>query len=379
MDGAGAPAGPLAGVRVVDLTRVVAGPWCTRELADLGADVVKVEPVPAGGRAGWGRPRAGVDAGKRSVALDLRHPDGADAARRLVAGADVVVENFRPGVMDRLGLGAEALTAAHPRLVYASVSGFGQTGPLAPRRAFGATAHAEAGLLWVQQRATGADAPFAPGVTVADLLAAAACTRGILTALYTRERTGRGTRVDIALMDVQLAMLADAAEAALAGDVDERWVPFRHPVHATADGRHLTVNLGSGANRARWGVVVGAPLPDDAAEADAAVGAWIAGRPAAEVVAALEGAEVPYGLVRSVPEAVAHPHVAERGLVATVDDQGTPLRLLRSPLRLDDVQAGPTAGPPRLGGDTAAVLAEAGLAGDEVEALVAAGVAWQAP
>jgi len=193
----------LEGVKVVDFTRVVAGPYATRMLADMGAEVVTIDsPVGADGgesEAGARRSAGSVEnnLGKRSIVLDLKSEDGIEVARALAAQADVLVENFSPGVMERMGLGYEALHALNARLVYASISGFGHGNSSSHRRAFGATAHAEAGWLWAQQQAAGTAEPFAPGVTVADLITGTLSFSGMLAALLDRERTGQGQHVDV--------------------------------------------------------------------------------------------------------------------------------------------------------------------------------------
>jgi CoA:oxalate CoA-transferase len=371
----------LEGVRVLDFTRVVAGPFCTRALADLGADVVRIDAIPRGDgpQRAAGSPENNL--GKRSIALDLKHETGVEAARALARSADVVVENFRPGVMASLGLGYEQLSAANERLIFASISGFGQDNSHSHRRAFGATAHAEAGWLWVQQQALGGDAPFAPGVTVADLATASFATSAILAALYDRERTGRGQAVDVSLMDGQLAILNAVAAPALAGRPPEDWTPFRHPIHAARDG-HVTINIGSPRNFARIAAAIGdaqAEMPRDAAEANALVGSWVAEHSVDELAAAMDREGAPYGIVKTMHEAVAHPYFAERGMIVEVPDRldGT-LRAVDSPLFLSEA-ASTAAGPAPLAGEhTSELLREAGYDDAAIDALLASGVAAEA-
>lgn len=213
----------LTGVRVLDITQIVAGPYCTRMLADLGADVMKIDPPVPGGAGDEPRGSTGPAAqnvGKRSIVLDLKHLEGVRIARELAAAADVVVQNYRPGALAGLGLGYDSLRLVNSRLIYATICGFGQNTSCAGRGAFGATAHAEAGWLWVQQPAQGGERPFAPGVTVADIAAGMNTCTAIVAALYDPERTGFGQSIDIALMDSQLALLAEAAVPALAASAD---------------------------------------------------------------------------------------------------------------------------------------------------------------
>lgn len=368
----------LEGIRVLDFTRVVAGPYCTRMLADMGADVIKVDgPLPP--RAAQPVRSNGSVAnnlGKRSISIDLKHPDGGAVARDLAASVDVVVENFTPGVMDRLGLGYDMLSERNPRLVFASISGFGQSGSFSHRRAYGATAHAEAGWLWVQQQAQGGHAPFAPGVTVADIVTGMSAFSAIVSALYDRGRTGRGQRIDVTLMDCQLAMLSEVAVPALNGETEANWTPVRHPVHATRDG-HVTINIGGLHNWKRIAEGLGhagEAMPSDQAAANAKVAGWVASLTIDEVARGLERAGAPYGVTKSMPAAATHPYFAERGMVAEMDDsvEGR-LRVVSSPLFFSDAVSAPSRRAPLAGEQTRELLAEAGFATDRIDALIAAG------
>jgi succinate--hydroxymethylglutarate CoA-transferase len=279
--------------------------------------------------------------------------------------------------MDGLGLGYDALAATNGRLVYASISGFGQTGSFAGRRAYGATAHAEAGWLWVQQQAQGGDAPFAPGVTVADIVTGMSAFSAIVAALLDREHTGRGQRIDTTLMDCQLAMLSEVAVPALNGATEAAWSPFRHPIHATRDGGHVTINIGDARNFARIADALGhsgEPMPTPPPAANTLVGQWVAALPTDAVARAMDRTGAPYGVVKSMPEAAAHPYFAERGMIAEVPDgRGGALRVVNSPLRFSDATAGPTAGPPIAGEHTREVLGRLGYADDRVDALLESG------
>ena len=364
----------LDGVNVLDFTRVIAGPYCSRMLADMGANVFKIDAIPESPRtrtAGG----AGNNMGKRSITLDLKHPEGIKIAHELVAQADVVVENFSPGVMDRLGLGYDDLKGDHPRLVFASISGFGQSGTYAHRRAYGATAHAEAGWLWVQQQAAGTGEPFAPGITIADMAAGLSCFSGILAALYDRENTGQGQRVDVSLMDAQLSILNEVAAAPLSGGGVDDWKPFRHPLHAAKDG-HLTINIGWARNWERIAEGLGHPgvtMPESPEEANSLVGAWVGEHTAADAAAGLEAAGAPYGVSKSMPGAVEHPYFAERGMIVETDDplDGS-LRAINTPIVFSGAGRGATFGPPLAGQQTRAILGELGRTEAEIDALIAA-------
>ena len=366
----------LEGVNVLDFTRVIAGPYCTRMLADMGANVFKIDAIPESPTTRTSG-SAGNNMGKRSITLDLKHPEGIKIAHELVALADVVVENFSPGVMDRLGLGYDDLKADHHRLVFASISGFGQSGTYAHRRAYGATAHAEAGWVWVQQQAAGTGEPFAPGITIADMAAGLSCFSGILAALYDRENTGQGQRVDVSLMDAQLSILNEVAAAPLSGVGVDDWKPFRHPLHVAKDG-HLTINIGGARNWERIAEGLGhsgVTMPESQDEANALVGAWVREHTAADAAAGLEAAGAPYGVSKSMPDAVDHPYFAERGMIVETDDplDGS-LRAINTPIVFSGAGRGATFGPPLAGQHTRPILGELGRTEAEIDALIAAEV-----
>jgi len=377
-------AGPLAGTLVVDLTRVLAGPFCTLVLADLGARVVKVEAPGHGDDARRIGPFAnGVSAyflslnrGKESIALDLR--DAADRAtfERLVARADVLCENFRPGVMERLGFGWEALHARHPRLVVASTSGFGQTGPYAARPAYDVVVQAMGGIMSLTGHPEGP--PTRVGTSTGDITAGLFTAVGILAALAERARTGLGRRVDVAMLDCQVATLENAiARFAATGEVPGP-LGSRHPSIApfqafrTADG-HIVVAAGNDALFARLcGALGRGALAADArfrtneartrhVEALAAeLEAVFAARPSAEWLAALEAAGIPCGPLNDVARVLDDPQVRARNMVVTADDPATgPFAVAGNPVKLSGVADPPTRpGAPRLDEHRAGILAE---------------------
>ncbi len=345
--------GPLDGVLVLDLTRVLAGPFATLCLADLGARVIKVErpgtgddsraygPFAPDGRSYY---FARVNRGKESLAVDLKDPAGLALVRRIAARADVLVESFRPGVMGRLGLGAEEVRAANRRLVYASISGFGQTGPWAQRPAYDAVVQALAGTVAITGRP--GEGSVKPGVPISDLSAGLYAFGGISAALLGAARTGQGATLDIAMYDATVSLLegaalrwlATGAEPPLIGDAHQAIAPF--DTYATADGRIVIC----AANDALWGVLCAAlDAPALLARAEYATNA---GRHAhlgalrADLEAALAtgttdswverlgAAGLPCGTVASVGEALSAPQVAARGMLVEADG----LRLPGQPL-----------------------------------------------
>jgi crotonobetainyl-CoA:carnitine CoA-transferase CaiB-like acyl-CoA transferase len=344
----------LSGINVLDFSQLVAGPRCTRMLADLGADVVVVERIPSAERARVVQlPYERV--GKRSIALDLKHAEASRVARALVAQADIVVENFAPGTMDSLGLAYPQLAVDHPQLVYVSVSGFGQEGSFRDRRAFGAVAHAESGFLWLQQQARGDGAPFAPGLYIADLAAGLYAFGATLAALYDRAQTGEGQHIDLTLMDGLLSLMGGEAHALLNDDRDA-WRPFVHPIHRSSDGRYFTMTLATPEVRQRVGRIIGAPDPDPLSASQHA-GAWVAEHTGDEVIEAFERHGAPYGRVMSIPEALEHPYFEERGMIIEVahpyeEDQ----RTLRSPLFFSRADPPAAAAIPAVGEHTRDIL-----------------------
>ncbi len=372
----------LDGVHVLDLTQIVAGPLCTRMLADLGADVIKVERLPQQGR-GPVRSAGSVPAnlGKRSIALDLKRPEAAAVAHDLAARADVLVENFAPGVLARLGLGYDQLTGANARLIFASISGFGQSGPQSSRRAYGATAHAEAGLLWVQQQAHDDGELLAPGITVADIVTGMNAFSAVLAALYDREHTGRGQHIDVTLMESQLSMLSAVADAPLNAP-GAAWQAFRHPIYRAQDGA-ITLNDGPAYNWPRIAAGLGHPEVDGAPPEDARelIAQWAAAMTVDEIGRGMQASGAPYGVVRSMPEVVRDPYFRERGTIVDVPDPlDGRVQAVGSPLHFSDAASGPAGPAPLAGEHTAAVLRDdLGYDAARVEALLSSGAAVDQP
>jgi len=228
----------------------------------------------------------------------------------------------------------------------------------------------------VQQQAAGTEAPFAPGITIADMAAGLSCFSGILAALYDRENTGQGQRVDVSLMDAQLSILNEVAAAPLNGGGVDDWKPFRHPLHAAKDG-YMTINIGGARNWERIAEGLGhagVSMPEGVEQANALVGTWVGAHTTGEAAAGLEAAGAPYGISRSMPDAVEHPYFAERGMIVKTDDpiDGS-LRAINTPIVFSGAGRGATFGPPLAGQQTREILSELGRTDAEIDALIAAG------
>ena len=410
----------LAGVRVLDLSRVLAGPWCTQTLADLGADVIKVErpsrPGAPGGddTRGWGPPfvrnSAGAETGdaayylgtnrnKRSITIDMAVAQGADLVRTLASTADVLVENFKVGDMARHRLDAASLLALNPRLIYCSITGFGQTGPYRERAGYDYAIQGMGGLMSVTgpSRAEIADdapggGPQKVGVAVADLFTGMYAATAILAALRHRDLTGQGQAIDMALLDTQVAMLANLGAGYLttgiapqrAGNAHQNIVPYQ--VFEVADG-HLILAVGNDGQFARFCAVAGcSELAVDERFARNAgrvrhreilvpiLAARLKLKRRAEWLAALEAAKVPAGPINDLAEVFADPHVRSRDMtVEMAHPVAGAVRLVASPMKLAATPVRYRRTPPELGADTDAVLAEIGLDGVAIAALRASG------
>ena len=392
----------LAGVKVLDLSRVLAGPWCTQLLADLGADVIKVERPGAGDDTRhWGPPWHGegerrvaayflsCNRGKKSAAIDFSRPEGAALVRKLAEGADVVVENFKVGGLKKFGLDAESLRAANPRVIYASITGFGQDGPYADRAGYDFIIQGMGGMMSV----TGlpddepGGGPMRAGVAIADIFTGMYTCVAILAALHAREKTGEGATIDMALFDTQLAVMANQASNALVsgkdpprqGNTHPNIVPYQ-PFEA-AD-QPIIIAVGNDRQFARLAEICGHPeWTSDARFASNGarvahreemvrlVSEAIRAKPAAEWLEQLEAVGIPAGPINSVTQALSDVQAKHRQVVRTL--AGTPT--VGSPVRLDGNRQDSDLPPPSLGEHTGEVLA--GLAdADEVERLRASGV-----
>ncbi len=383
---AGPSTGPLRGLTVFDLTRVLAGPTCAQMLADLGADVIKIEKPGSGDDTrGFTPPEmpgttesayfAGTNRNKRSVTLDISKPEGQDIARRLIAKSDILVENFKVGTLARYGLGYADLHGAFPALIYCSITGFGQTGPYAERPGYDSLIQAMGGIMSLTGEPDGA--PMKVGVPVADLFAGLYGAIGILAALRHREQTGIGQQIDIGMLDTHVAWLANQGMNYLATDKNPPRLGNEHPnivpyqVFATADG-HIVVSIGNDAtfNRFCQEFSLGA-LPDDKRAATNAMrvanrsfitqqlAPLLASHPTGWWLERLEALKIGCGPINTLEQVFADPHViARQNLVEMTHGSGTVMRLVANPVRLSETPAAYRLPPPMLGEHTDAVLAD---------------------
>jgi crotonobetainyl-CoA:carnitine CoA-transferase CaiB-like acyl-CoA transferase len=393
---------PLEGIKVLDLSRVLAGPWCTQLLADLGAEVIKIErPGSGDDTRHWGPPWHGAgdsrvaayflscNRGKKSAAIDFAQAEGAALVRKLAASADIVVENFKVGGLKRFGLDAASLRAAHPRLIYASITGFGQDGPYAERAGYDFIIQGMGGMMSVTGLPDGepGGGPMRAGVAIADLFTGMYTGCAILAALYGREKTGAGAHIDMALFDTQIAVMANQASNALVsgqdpprqGNTHPNIVPYQ-PFHATD--QPIIIAVGNDRQFARLAQICGHPewTSDERFGSNAArvanreamvqlVGDCIRARSAAEWLAQLEVAGIPAGPINRISQALADVQAQHRQMVRSI--AGIPQ--VGSPVRLDGARADSDLPPPALGEHTDSVLA--GLANaDELARLRASGV-----
>ena len=387
--------GPLSGVRVIDVTTVVSGPVCTALLADQGASVIKIEP-PEGDitrrTAGDGEFTAmfvACNRGKRSVALDLKHPAACDVVRRLALVSDVFVQNFRPGAMDRLGLGAEALRALNPRLVYASISGVGESGPYAKQRVYDPVIQSLSGLADVQtDPETGR--PRMVRTIIADKTTGAFAAQAICAALFARERTGEGQHVHLSMLDAMITFLWPEAmsDQAIPGRAKPTGPPRPDLIFRTTDG---FITAGSVSNAEWRGLCTAldksewiedprfrtlAARSANGAERIALVGAVLATRPTQEWLARLAAHDVPCAPVLRRDDVLTDPQVVYNGLIETIDQPGLgPIRQARPAARFDRTPAEIQGPAPSIGEHTEAILAELGFPPGEVAALIASGAA----
>jgi len=399
--------GALSHLRILDLSRVLAGPWASQMLADLGAEVIKIERPGSGDETRtWGPPWlrtpegketgesayfACANRGKRSVTVDLAREEGREIVRRLAERSDVLLENFKAGALARMGLGYDDLAPLNPRLVYCSITGFGQDGPYRDRAGYDFLVQGMGGLMSITGDADGP--PTKVGVAITDILTGTYAATAVLAALAHRERTGEGQHVDLSLLDVQVAALANQAQAYLVtgrppgrlGNAHPSIVPYQ--AFATSDG-HVVVAVGNDAQFARLCDVAG--IPEAARDARFVTNAArvehrealleilapiLAGRESREWIAALEAAGVPCGPIQDLAEVFDDPQVRHRGLRVEVPHPlAGKVPLVASPIRLSGtpVRHGAL---PLLGEQTGDVLAEVlGMDGAEIEALRRDGV-----
>jgi formyl-CoA transferase/CoA:oxalate CoA-transferase len=373
---------PLDGLVVLDLTRVLSGPFCTMILADMGARVIKVErPGSGDDTRAWGPPFVGgessyflsVNRNKESVALDFKRPGGRRVLDALVARADVLVENFSPGTLDALGLGYEALAAAHPRLVYASITGFGLTGPRRDRPGYDAVVQAEGGLMSLT--GPGGGAPYRLGVAIADIVAGINAALGIALALLVRERTGRGQQVDISMLDSVAATLTYQAGIWFTTGSTPSRTGNRHPSIAPYDtfpALDGTLVLAVG-NDTQWQAFCRqtglADLASDPryltnagrvrhyADLQPALASLLGTRSRQEWIDRLVPAGVPCAAVRPLDEVLSDPQLLARQMIEELPHPAAGLlRVMGVPVKLSDTPGAARSAPPRLGEHTISVL-----------------------
>lgn len=367
---------PMAGLNVLDFSAFVAGPYASRLMADMGANVIKVEP-PEGESIrglppqsnGMGGFFAAMNVGKRSVTIDLKKPEGLDLARRLAAKCDIVLENFRPGVMKRLGLDYETLSEGRSDLIYCSVSGYGQTGPDAQRPAFAPIINAASGYTMGEFRYQRAqDKPERSRTIAADVLAANHALIAITTALYRREQTGLGDYIDVELLAGLMNMIPFELQEAQF-PMEELKVPIFEPIKAK-DGYFVVAPvtqknfhaLCEAANKPEWREdprwSTGPERMAHWGELFAAVEEWATDKGAQEAARACENAGCPARRYNTPAQALENPHMLERGSIVEVEDQMGRHKVVNTPFRFRNAETGVTAGAPTLGAQTHDVLSE---------------------
>ncbi len=388
--------GALEGLKVIDLSRVLGGPYCAQMLADHGADVIKVEPPQGDETRLWGPPFdkegisayfAGINRNKRTIALDLAKPEGRDVLRRLLDGADVLIENFKTGTMEKWGLGYDTLSKKFPRLVHARVSGFGADGPLGGFPGYDAMVQASAGLVSVNGSPDGG--PVRIGVPVVDLSTGMNACMGILMALYERNRSGKGQFIDATLYDSAIALHQPHApnyfmaglKPKLFGNSHGNLAPY---ANFPTRGRNIVIGAGNDAQFRKLCQMLGKPeMADDPrfktnkdrlahkAEMEAELRALTKDRDGESFANELMQNGVPSGAVQEVPDVMEHPHTRYRNMVWEKDgyrNVGNPVKLSRTPSSMRSK-------PRKFGIDTRSVLAERGFSPAEIDRLIERGVA----
>lgn len=390
---------PLAGITILDLSRILAGPYCTMMLADLGAEVLKVEPPYGDDARRWGPPFVSgestyfiaVNRGKKSLCVNLKQPAGRELLHRLVGQADVLVENFRPGALGRLGFGYQELKKKHPALIYCSISGYGHTGPLSERPGYDAVMQGEGG--WMALTGEPDGPPLKVGASLADIFTGVMAAQGIQAALYQRTRTGGGQKIDVALFDSVLATLCYQAQEFLITGKEPRRLGNRHPslspyeTFQTGDG-YLILGVGNDLLWQRFCRAVGRPDLDQARfktnalrvenhrELRALLDALFRSAPTRDWLGKLEPAGIPVGQVRSVPEVFQNPQVRARRMLLEVDHPTVGrMRMTGNPIKMTGVGEAEALPPPVLGQHTEEILRERlKMDPKEIEALKEQGV-----
>ena len=384
---------PLEGITVLDLTRVLSGPYCTMILADMGARVIKIEqPGKGDDTRGWGPPFLGVESAyflsinrnKESVTLDFKNPEGRAILDRLIAKSDVIVENFRPGTLARIGLDYASLAPKHPKLIMCSISGFGQTGPRAHEAGYDAVIQAEGGLMSITGAADGP--PYRLGVAIGDIVSGVFAAQGALLALLARERTGQGQLVDVGMLDSVAALLTYQAGIYFATGSAPKRIGNRHPTivpyetFAASDGEFV-IAVGNDDQWRRFCTVAGLDHDERFATNRQRVTGYdelkpiLAGRLRTETrqswIARLTAAGVPCGSVRDLEEVFSDPQLSARDMIASVDHATLgALQLLGVPVKLSETPGSVRTAPPTLGQHTEAVLRDdLGLSAAQIAAL----------
>ncbi|MFZ5675833.1 MAG: CaiB/BaiF CoA transferase family protein [Pseudomonadota bacterium] len=396
-------AGPLQNIRVLDLTRVLAGPWATQILADFGAEVIKVEkPGEGDDTRGWGPPflvnpdgsrgdaayYLSANRGKQSVAIDMAKPEGQKLLRELARHSDVVMENFKVGGLKKYGLDYESLKAINPKLIYCSITGFGQTGPYAQRAGYDFMIQGMGGIMSItgQPDGTPGAEPVKTGVAFADVFTGLYATIGVLAALHHRDKTGEGQYLDLALLDTQVAVLANQALNFLVGGKAPRRLGNAHPnivpyqTFATEDG-FIIIAVGNDRQFREYTKIAGVPEvgedprfrtnSDRVGNREALIALLVEPmkrRKTAEWIAALEAAAVPCGPINTIDQVFADPQVEARGLTVTLArEDGTKTPGVANPVRFSATPVEYAKAPPALGNATEEVLSRVlGLTPEQV-------------
>lgn len=398
--------GPLHGIRVLDLSRVLAGPWCTQMLADFGAEVIKIEkPGEGDDTRGWGPPFVtnadgtrgdaayflSANRGKQSVAIDMAKPEGQELIRSIAKTADIVVENFKLGGLKKYRLDYDSLKAINPRLIYCSITGFGQNGPYAQRAGYDFMIQGMAGIMSITGEPTGE--PMKVGVAFADIFTGLHAVIAINAALFHRERTGQGQFLDLALLDSQVAVLANQAANYLVGGKVPKRLGNAHPnivpyqTFETSDG-HIIMAVGNDRQFTEYCRIIG--LPDLGADhrfttnrgrvenREALIPLLrpaMKARSTADWVEAFEAAAVPCGPINTIDQVFADPQVLSRGLqIGLTRDDGVQVPSVANPIQFSETPVEYERAPPKLGQHTAEVLQQLGLSPNVIEQMSKDGI-----